>query len=65
MSSLVLTQHLNHVLCGLHLRVFGEVLPPIGGLVLGAAHSNPCLEAHTAASTSQTGASQLQADEGV
>lgn len=33
--------------------------------MLGAAPSNPCLEAHTAASTSQTGASQLQADEGV
>lgn len=65
MSSLALTQHLNHVLCGFHLRVFGEVLPPIGGLVLRAAPCNPCLETHTAASISQTGASQLQADEGV
>lgn len=65
MSSLALTQHLNHVLCGLHLRAFGEISPPIGGLVLGAAPSNSSLEAHTAASTSQTGASQLQSDEGV
>lgn len=65
MSSLALTQHLNHVLCGLRVRLFGEVLPPIGGLMLGAAPSNPCLERHTAVAILQTGASQLQADEGV